>query len=136
MGTGSVSRGARGIGIMLLNASQRGEGRLGLLVSLALLGIGIFVGVKIIPVRIAAYEFSDFLQQECRYAAVRTQDEQVVKRIFDKALELEIPLKKKDLKLQRTANEMMITATYEQPIDLKVTVYVYRFHQKERAPLF
>ena len=121
---------------MLLNASQRGEGRLGLLVSLALLGIGIFVGVKIIPVRIAAYEFSDFVQQECRYAAVRTQDDQVVKRILEKALELEIPLKKKDLKLQRTANEMMITASYEQPIDLKVTVYVYRFYQKERAPLF
>jgi len=121
---------------MLLNASQRGEGRLGLLVSLALLGIGIFVGVKIIPVRIAAYEFSDFLQQECRHAAVRAQDEQVVKRIVDKAIALDIPLKKKDLKVQRTASEMMITASYEQPIDLKVTVYTYRFHKRERAPLF
>jgi hypothetical protein len=31
---------------------------------------------------------------------------------------------------------MVITASYEQPIDLKVTVYNYRFYQKEKAPLF
>ena len=115
---------------------QRGEGRIGLLLSLAVLGVGIFLGVKIIPVRIAAYEFSDCLQQECRYAAVRTVDEKVRQRILDKALELEIPLQKKNLTVQRTANEMMITASYEQPIDLKFTTYTYRFHQKERAPLF
>ena len=90
---------------------QRGEGRIGLLLSLAVLGVGIFLGVKIIPVRIAAYEFSDFLQQECRYAAVRTVDEKVRQRILDKALELEIPLQKKNLTVQRTANEMMITAS-------------------------
>ena len=118
------------------SAGQRGEGRIGFLLSLVVLGIGIFLGVKIIPVRIAAYEFSDFLQQECRYAAVRTVDEQVSKRILDKAAELEIPLQKKNLTIQRTANEMVITASYEQPIDLKFTIYTYRFHQKERAPLF
>jgi hypothetical protein len=31
---------------------------------------------------------------------------------------------------------MIITARYEQPIDLKVTTYVYEFNAKERAPLF
>jgi hypothetical protein len=115
---------------------ERGEGRIGLLVALILLAVGIFLGVKIIPVRINAYEFGDFIQQECRFAAVRNQDAEVAKRILDKAIELEIPIKKKDLTLQRTANEMIITASYEQPIDLKVTVYNYRFYQKEKAPLF
>jgi hypothetical protein len=116
--------------------NEKGEGRFGLLVSLLVLALGIFVGVKIIPVRINAYQFGDFLEQECRFAAVRNQDAEVVKRIFNKAAELEIPLKKKDLKVERTANEMVITASYELPIDLKVTVYNYRFHRKERAPLF
>ncbi len=115
---------------------QRGEGRIGLLVSLALLAVGIFVGVKIIPVRINAYEFGDFITEECRFAAVRSQDAEVAKRILDKAVQLEIPLKKKDLKVQRTAGEMIITASYEQPIDLKVTVYTYKFYRREKAPIF
>jgi hypothetical protein len=115
---------------------EKGEGRVGLLISLVVLAIGVFLGVKIIPVRINAYEFGDFIQQECRFAAVRTKDGEVADRILNKAAELEIPLKKKDLKVERTANEMVITASYELPIDLKVTVYNYRFHRKERAPLF
>jgi type III secretion system FlhB-like substrate exporter len=118
-------------------SSERGEGRIGLLISLVILGVGIFVGVKIIPVRIDAYEFGDFIEQECRYAAVRNQGGgDVTKRILDKAVELDIPLKKKDLVVQRTANEMIITASYELPIDLKVTVYNYRYYRREKAPIF
>jgi len=47
-----------------------------------------------------------------------------------------IPLQRKNLKLQRTTGEMIISASYEQPIDLKVTTYVYRFDAREKAPLF
>ncbi len=115
---------------------QKGEGRIGLLISLVLLAVGIFVGVKIIPVRINAYEFGDFIEQECRFAAVRNQDAEVSKRILDKAVQLEIPLKKKDLTVQRTGGEMIITASYEQPIDLTVAVYTYKFYRREKAPLF
>ncbi len=115
---------------------QNGEGRVGLLIALVLLAAGIFVGVKIIPVRINAYEFGDFIQEECRFAAVRNQDAEVEKRILAKAAALEIPLKKKDLSVKRTSGEMVITASYEQPIDLKVTVYNYKFYRRERAPLF
>jgi hypothetical protein len=31
---------------------------------------------------------------------------------------------------------MIIRASYERPIDLKVTTYVFRFDAEERAPLF
>jgi len=119
-----------------LRSNQRGEGRFGLLVAIIVVGVAAFVGVKVIPVRIAAYEFRDVLREECRYAAVRNDDSKVAKRILDRAIELDIPLDKKRLTLQRTRSEMIITAAYEQPIDLKVTTYVYRFDAKERAPLF
>ena len=115
---------------------ERGEGRVGALIALAVVGIAIFLGVKIIPVRVAAYEFRDFCEQECRYAAVRKHDEQVRKRILEKAEELEIPLDPKRLKLERTRSEMIVTASYEQPIDLKVYTYVYRYEVNERAPLW
>jgi hypothetical protein len=115
---------------------QRGEGRIGFLIALIVVGVVIFVGVKIIPVRITAYEFRDTLREEARYAAVRDDDATVVVRILKKAEELEIPLTKKNLEVKRTTGEMIIRAHYEQPIDLKVTTYVYKFRAEERAPLF
>jgi hypothetical protein len=108
----------------------------GLVIGLALVGIAIFLGAKFIPVKVAAYEFRDTIREECRLGAVRSTDAAVRKRIMEKAAELEIPLKGKNLTIQRTPSRMIITARYEQPIDLKVTTYVYRFDHKEKAPLF
>ena len=115
---------------------ERGEGRIGALIALAVVGIAIFLGVKVIPVRVAAYEFRDFVEQECRYAAVRKHDGEVRQRILEKAEELRIPLDPKRLKLERTRSEMIITADFEHPIDLKVYTYVFKYEVAERAPLF
>ena len=115
---------------------QRGEGRVGLLIALIVLATGIFLAVKIVPVRINAYEFKDAIREECRHAAIHRDDAKVAERIMEKAAELEIPLSRKNLQVNRTRSEMIITASYEQPIDLKVYKYVYKFHTKERAPLF
>lgn len=118
-----------------LNA-QRGEGRFGLLLALALTGAAVFTAVKIVPARIAAYEFRDTLREEVRFASVRDGNETVARRLLDKAAELRIPLKKENLQIQRSRTEVVIRAHYEQPIDLKLTTYTYRFKAEERAPLF
>jgi hypothetical protein len=115
---------------------ERGEGRLGFIITLIVVAVAIFLGVKVVPVRVTAYEFRDILREEARYGAVRDNDETVAKRIMQKAAELEVPLKRSDLKVRRTPGQMIITAAYEQPIDLKVTTYVYRFNATEKAPLF
>lgn len=106
------------------------------MITLIIVAVAIFLGAKVIPVRIAAYEFRDVLREEARYGAVRNSDDIVTKRILQKAAELEIPLQKKNLKVSRTPGQMVISATYEQPIDLKVTTYVYKFDATEKAPLF
>ena len=115
---------------------ERGEGRLGLLVALALLGMGIFLGVKILPVRINAYEFKDFISEECRFGASKNTDAMIYKRIYEKARELEIPLEKKNLVLERTTSNLIIRARYEQPIDLKFTKYVFRFNETVQYQAF
>ena len=116
--------------------SERGEGKVGLLIALLVVAVAAFIGIKIVPVRVDAYEFRDALREEARYGAVRHNDRAVAERIMNKARELEIPLLAKNLKVSRTHNEMVITATYEQVIDFKVKTYTYRFNAKERAPLF
>jgi hypothetical protein len=115
---------------------QKGEGRVGFFIALIIVAVVVFLGIKIIPVRISAYEFRDTLREEARYAAVRNDDEKVAVRIMEKAKELEIPLKRNQLKIRRTTGEMIISAYYDQPIDLKVTTYVYKFKATEKAPLF
>jgi hypothetical protein len=117
-------------------SNEKGEGRIGLMITLIIVAVAIFLGVKVVPVRVAAYEFRDVMREEARYGAVRNDDATVTKRILEKAAELEIPLKKQNLRVSRTPGQMVISATYEQPIDLKVTTYVYRFNETEKAPLF
>jgi hypothetical protein len=119
-----------------MRMNQRGEGRLGLLIAIVVVAAGVFLGFKIIPVRIAAYELRDFVEEQCRYAALHKDNAKVAKRIMDKADELEIPLERKALKLKRTTSEMIISASYEQPIDLKFRTYVFKYSIKQRAPLF
>lgn len=116
--------------------SERGEGKVGLLIALALLGSAIFVAVKVVPVRVNAYEFKDFIQEEARGASLRRDDKLIADRIMKKAKELEVPLERKNLKVNRSTSEMMISASFQQTIDLKVHKYVFRFNETERAPLF
>jgi hypothetical protein len=118
------------------HAGQRGEGRTGFVLTLAVVGLGAFLAVKIVPVRIDAYEFREALREEARYASVHADDRKVRERILEKADEMSIPIDPRDLSIRRTENEVIITAGYVQPIDLKFTTYTYRFRTEQRAPLF
>ena len=53
-----------------------------------------------------------------------------------KAADMDLPLEKKNLKIRRTSRQITIEASYEVPIDLKLTTYVYKFNGSESAPLF
>lgn len=116
--------------------NQRGEGRLGFLISAAVLATAVFIGVKVIPVRINGYNFHDRLREECRMGAVHQDDTKLAKRLLEEAHNLGIPLSKKNLKIYRTQKKLTISATYEQEIDLKFTTYTYKFNKKEEAPIF
>jgi hypothetical protein len=116
--------------------NERGSGRISLLVTLAVVGIVAFAGIKIIPVRINAYNFRDVMREECRMGAVRNSDQKIAERIMERAEELEVPLKRKDLRIKRTQSKMIISAKYDQAVDLKVATYTYKFDETESAPLF
>jgi len=115
---------------------ERGEGRIGFIITLALFLVGVFLAVKIVPVRVDGYQFREVLREEARFAAVNRNDKAVVARILDSAEAMNIPLEKGDLSIRRTKVEVIISATYEKPVDLKVGTYTYRFNTQQKAPLF
>lgn len=121
---------------MIPVGNQKGEGKIGLLIGLTVLAVGIFLGAKIVPVRVDAYELRDTMRQEVRRGAIHGDPQKLAELILEKADELRVPLDKKRLEVRKTRSEMIIKASYEQEIDLKVTTYVYRFEAEERAPLF
>ena len=121
---------------MTPRTGQKGEGRIGLAIAIVIVGTAVFMGLKIIPVRVVAYEFRDVIREEARYGAVRASNAEVHTRIMDRASEMGIPLNKKNLKVSRNRSEIVISARYEQPINLKLTTYVFKFDHREKAPLF
>ena len=115
---------------------QRGEGRTAFIVTLVLFLVGVFLAIKIVPVRVDGYQFRDVLREEARYAAVHSNDAAVIERIVDAAAAMDIPLEKNDVKIRRSRVEVVISAAYEKPVDLKVGTYTYRFRSEQSAPLF
>jgi hypothetical protein len=107
-----------------------------MLVAVAVIAAAVFAGANYIPVRVTAYEFKDYIDQETRTGSLRRDAEEVRQRIFEKAEELELPLEKKNLEVKKTRSEMIVRAKYEQKIDFKVYEYTYTFEHSYRAPLF
>jgi len=115
---------------------QSGQGRLGFIFALAVVCCGIFIAVKVVPVRVNAYEFRETLREEAKYASVHRNDTETLERIMEKADALRLPISAEQVDISRTKAEVIIKAKYEQPIDLKLTTYNYRFDVEMRAPLF
>jgi hypothetical protein len=115
---------------------QRGEGRISFIITLAVFLSGVFVAVKVVPVKISGYQFREALRDEARRAVTHRQDERIVDNLMDTAAALEIPIERGGISILRTKKEVIITAKYEQAVDLKVTKYTYRFDAKQKAPLF
>ncbi len=115
---------------------ERGQGRTGFLITLGLFLLGVFLAIKIVPSRIDGYQFQEVLREEARNVAVHNNDLQVAGRIMDKAKAMDIPLERSNLKISRTAAEVIITASYQKPVDLRFTTYTYKFKGRQTATLF
>ena len=111
-------------------------GPTGFIITLAIFLIGVFVAAKIVPVRVDGYQFKDVLRNEARQIAVHRNDSVVIERILDAAAAMDIPLEKKNLAVRRTKVEVIVTASYEKPVDLMLGTYTYRFSTEQKAPLF
>ncbi len=116
--------------------NQRGDSRITLVLTLVIVAYAIFAATKIIPVRVASYEFADYLREEAQKAAW-TRDEKVLRaHILEKARLLELPVTDKNLKIEFAGGDIRVSADYQIPVDLKLTTWVMQFSPRERAPLF
>ena len=121
---------------MRLLGSERGQGRVGLILALLVLATGIYTGYVLIPIKVKTYEFYDRMRQEARFGAIKKRDEIVHERLMKKARQLGIPLDPKDLKIVRDGGNFIITARYTVPVDLTLYKTEWEFNERTMAPIF
>jgi hypothetical protein len=116
---------------------EAGEGRTGTFFALIVLGVGIYLGMKFVPVMINVYAFRDYLDEQAKFAALPHHDDEMVKNnILHKARELDLPVGAKDVLVERSSSRIDIRANYTVPVVTPVYTYNWEFHEAIDAPLF
>lgn len=94
--------------------------------SLVLIVALVFLGLKFVPVYYGNYSFKDYVEDESRRAsyASGTNADTIRDEVFKKAQELDIPISREDVRVEKTGtgiNAVAITADYTVHLDLLVT---------------
>jgi len=118
---------------------ERGEGRIGLIVALLIAGISIFLGIKIIPLKIKLFEFSDKLEQRLQRASWKSYDQakgETLKFVKDQAAFTGYPVDHLKVSMPPpVTGEMVVVVDWDIPLDLAVTQYTWKYHLEKRAPM-
>jgi hypothetical protein len=100
---------------------EHGAGTIKAILWTVLLVYGAFVAYKILPAYVAEYQLQDKMQEQAKFAVVnRYPEEQIRDSIFKVIKDLEIPVKREDIKITATQDVVRIACDYSVPVDLLV----------------
>ena len=101
--------------------AQHGSGKFKAIAYTAIVVFGIFCAVRLLPPYIAEYQLSDKMQDQARFGVVnRYSEEQIRDVIFKEAQDLDVPIKKEQIKVLANPSLVRISLDYTVPIDLLV----------------
>src|SRR5713226_9780925 len=99
--------------------SERGGGKLKAIIYTAILAFAVYSAVKIVPAYVAHYQLADKMQEQARFAVVnRYTEEQIRDSIFKVVQDLEVPVKREDIKVVSNTGVVKISMEYTVPVDL------------------
>lgn len=89
------------------------------IVALLLVGAGVYLGMKLIPVRAAAYQFNDAVREQVTFAGSRRSgDDRIRRELTAQARELNLPVREGDIQIRRPTNRYIIVeVTYTVTIE-------------------
>jgi hypothetical protein len=100
--------------------NARGEGKLGCIFWIVVVLIVGTLMYRYIPTRIAIAELEDFCGETALHVG-RTAAEDVQRSIYDRARELNLPVKMEDIKVNKMRDRIIIDVNFVNTIDLIVT---------------
>src|SRR5258708_36356240 len=105
----------------LLSHAQRGWGKFKAIAYTAIVVFGIFCAVRLLPPYVAEYQLSDKMQDQARFGVVnRYSEDQIRDVIFKEPQDLDVPIKKEQLKVLASPSLVRIAVDYTVPIYLLV----------------
>jgi len=112
-------------------------GTIKLILVFGLLGALVYAGAEVIPPYFANYEFQDSLDTEARLGTYSTKGDDVIRdAVFKRAQELEIPVTKDQIKVQRTGAQgngsVFIETEYSVHVDLPGYPLDLNFHPQSK----
>jgi len=116
--------------------SERGEGNLGCILWVLALALVVLIAWKAVPVKIQSSELYDYMDELAKFHSERTPPEELEKMIMDRAKQLQIPLEKKDVRVERNGDRIFMEVEYSVPVDILGMTYQWHFHQKLDKPIF
>lgn len=114
---------------------RRGEARLGCVLWLIVLAVFVMIIMKVVPVKIRSAELYDFMEETAMFAG-RATTEELKKRILARARDLELPLKEKNIKVERIGGRVRMRCTYTVPIEFPGYTYNWDFEHIVDRPVF
>jgi hypothetical protein len=114
---------------------EAGDGKLGCILWVLLLLVGLLIAWKAIPVKIASSELYDFMVEQAKWAG-QTDAETIEKRIFAKATELNIPVDRRRVEAVKAGGKLRMRATYTVPLEFPGYTYNWEFDLQVERPIF
>lgn len=117
-----------------------GKAKIGSLVALLVVVGGVYMGMKFIPVRAAAYAFDDEVREQVVFAGARRRkigNEEIMRNLMAKADELGLPIRRGNVRITRRTNRIRIQAAWKSPIELPFDfTYEWTFVADHEGPSF
>jgi hypothetical protein len=116
--------------------AERGEGNLGCILWMLAFGLAVLIAWKAVPVKLQSAELYDYMDELAKFAAQQAQPEQLEKAILERAKQLNIPLDKKNVQVERIGDRIIMEVEYTIPVEFPGYTYPWHFRQKLDRPLF
>ena len=110
---------------------QRGGAKISFLLTILVLGGLGYTAFKVVPVYFANYQFQDAVETESRFALTgypKKSLDDIRDDVWKKAQELDVPIKRDDIRVIVNQGQVDIGVDYSVPIDLKVYQFTLQFH--------
>lgn len=121
---------------MVRRTAERGEGNLGCILWVLVLGIAVLIAWKAIPVKVNSSELADYLDELARFDAARETSEGLQAKILARAVQLNLPLTKEGVTVQLSRDRVRMIVDYTVPVEFPGYTYNWHFHHELDRPIF
>lgn len=111
---------------MIARVRQSGEGKLGCIVWVLLFTIATMAAVKMIPIRVAVGELTDYASEQAKWAG-GSESDAIKNRLYNKARQLDLPLSKEQITVEKRAGKIRIAMNFTVPVEFPGYTYDWNF---------